>query len=112
LRAVLLNPAVQPARDLAQQIGTTTAWHSDQTFHFRPEYIDELRALECGELSSPQHYFAIIAKGDEVLSWREMSERCRGARIELLEGGDHALSDFDRHWPKIVDFLGLAAAGG
>lgn len=111
-RAVLLNPAVQPARDLAQQVGTTTAWHSAEAFHFRPEYVDELLALECGPLTTAQRYFAIIAKGDEVLSWREMVARCAGARIELLEGGDHALSDFDRHWPKIVDFLGLAAAGG
>jgi hypothetical protein len=36
-----------------------------------------------------------------------MSARCAGARIRLLEGGDHALSDFDAHLPEIVDFLGL-----
>ena len=49
---------------------------------------------------------AVIAKGDEVLDWREMSERYAGCRIKLLEGGDHALSDFDTHLPEIVSFLG------
>ena len=44
-RAVLLNPAVEPARDLAAHIGETTAWHSDERFDFRAEYVDELRAL-------------------------------------------------------------------
>ena len=44
-RAVLLNPAVDPARDLARHIGETTAWHSDERFFFRAEFIDELRAL-------------------------------------------------------------------
>ena len=44
-RAVLLNPAVDPARDLAGYIGEQTAWHSDERFFFRAEFIDELRAL-------------------------------------------------------------------
>jgi predicted esterase YcpF (UPF0227 family) len=107
-RAVLLNPAIHPARDLATQIGETTAWHSAERFEFRPEYIDELRDLEVGPLSHPERCFAVIAKGDEVLSWREMTERYRGSRIKLLEGSDHALSDFDDQLPDVVRFLGLA----
>ena len=108
-RAVLLNPAVDPARDLAASIGTTTAWHSDEAFEFRPEYVEELRRVAPpSRLARPERYLAVIAKGDEVLSWREMSARYAGCRVQLLEGGDHALSDFDEHWPAIVDFLGLA----
>jgi len=108
-RAVLLNPAVDPARDLAAAVGTTTAWHSDEAFEFRPEYVDELRRVAPpARLTRAERYFAVIAKGDEVLSWREMSERYAGARVRLLEGSDHALSDFDDHLPAVVDFLGLA----
>jgi predicted esterase YcpF (UPF0227 family) len=106
---VLLNPAIAPARDLQKYIGETTAWHSDERFFFRPEFIAELRALAPAALSDPQRYFAIIAKGDEVLSWVEMSERYRGCRIQLLEGGDHALSDFDSHLPEVTAFLGLTS---
>ena len=109
-RAVLLNPAVDPARDLATYIGEQTAWHKpDETFFFRPEFINELRALEAGALAQPEKYLAIIAKGDEVLSWREMSARYRGAKVKLIEGSDHALSDFDLHLPEILEFLNLAA---
>lgn len=97
-RAVLLNPAVHPARDLSNYIGEQTAWHDPaEHFYFRPEYIDELRALELGPLARPQQVFAVIAKGDELLDWREMSARYPGSRIKLIEGGDHALSDFERH---------------
>jgi predicted esterase YcpF (UPF0227 family) len=109
-RAVLLNPAVDPARDLTRHIGETTAWHSDDRFFFRAEFIDELRAISPPALTRPQRYFAVIAKGDEVLSWVEMSERYRGCRITLLEGSDHALSDFDDQLPEVVAFLGLAPA--
>ena len=108
-RAALLNPAVDPARDLAKYIGEITAWHSDERFFFRPDFIAELRALAPAALSDLQRYFAIIAKGDEVLSWVEMSERYRGCRIQLLEGGDHALSDFDGHLPEVTAFLGLTS---
>ena len=106
-RAVLLNPAINPARDLTRYIGEITAWHSDERYFFRAEFIAELRALSPKVLTHLDRYFAVIAKGDEVLSWVEMSERYRGCRIKLLEGSDHALSDFDDHLPEVVGFLGL-----
>ncbi len=108
-RAVLLNPAVDPARDLAAYIGEQTAWHDPKAhFYFRPQFIGELRALEAGALARPERVFAIIAKGDEVLDWREMSARYPGSRIRLLEGGDHALSDFEtHHLDDVMAFLDL-----
>ena len=109
-RAVLLNPAVNPARDLQKYIGEQTSWHDPQDrFFFRPEFIPELQALECPGQPAPAQVLAIIAKGDEVLDWREMQQRYPGARIRLLEGGDHALSDFDTaHIDTVFDFLQLA----
>ena len=107
--AVLLNPAVHPARDLAHYIGEQTAWHDPlQTFFFRPEYVQELRDLEAGPLPHPERFYTLIAKGDEVLDWREMSARYAGAQGRLLEGGDHALSDFDTHLAGVLRFLALA----
>jgi predicted esterase YcpF (UPF0227 family) len=107
-RAALLNPAVDPARDLAKYIGEQSSWHDPQErFFFKAEFVPELRELRCPELSDPARYLAVIAKGDEVLDWREMLGRYPGAEIHLLEGGDHALSDFDAHLPAITRFLGL-----
>jgi predicted esterase YcpF (UPF0227 family) len=107
--AVLLNPAVDPARDLAKYIGEQTAFHDPaERFFFRAEFVDELRALTPAAISLPERYLAVIAKGDEVLDWREMSARYAGCRIKLLEGSDHALSDFDEHLPDILHFLQLS----
>jgi uncharacterized protein len=106
--AVLLNPAVDPARDLTRYIGQTTAWHSDERFFFRPEFITQLRAMTPVALTDPQRYFAILAKGDEVLDWRAMTALCAGCKVKLLEGSDHALSDFSAHLPDVIDFLSLA----
>lgn len=107
-RAVLLNPAIDPARDLGRFIGEQASWHDPaERFMFEPAFVAELRALEHGPVAAPANYFAIIAKGDEVLDWREMSGRYPGARIKLLEGSDHGISDFDRHAGDVLAFLGL-----
>ena len=108
-RAVLLNPAVSPARDLEKYIGETSAWHSDERFFFEPGFINELRVIAPSKLTRLDRYLAIIAKGDEVLNWVEMSTRYRGCTVKLLEGGDHGLSDFEQHLPEVMVFLGLAA---
>jgi uncharacterized protein len=108
-RVVLMNPAIRPARDLAAYIGEQKAYHdASQGFFFRPEFVDELQALQTTRLSQRERYLPIIAKGDELLSWREMAARYPGQPLLLLPGSDHALSDFDAHLPSILSFLGLA----
>ena len=105
-KAVLLNPAVHPARDLSRHIGEQTSWHNpDERFFFDPRFVDELLAIEAGPGADASRCFAVIAKGDELLDWREMTRRYRGARIKLLDGGDHALSDFDDHIDEVFDFI-------
>ncbi|MEI8170990.1 MAG: YqiA/YcfP family alpha/beta fold hydrolase [Rhodoferax sp.] len=109
-QAVLFNPAVNPARDLAKYIGEQTSWHDPQEhFFFKPEFVQELRDLTLPAIAHPEHCLAVIAQGDEVLDWREMFERYQGAQIRLLEGSDHALSDFEVHLPTVLAFLRLAS---
>ena len=105
-RAVLLNPAVHPARDLAQHLGQHTQWHDpDQEFIFHARYINELQALEVARITQANRYFAVIAKGDEVLDWREMTAHYEGASVKLLPSGDHALSDYAQHLDEVLDFV-------
>lgn len=107
--SVLLNPAVDPARDLASHIGDQTSWHDPaEHFYFAPEFVGELQALDVRGQVPAARQLAIIAKGDEVLDWREMVARYPQAELRLLEGGDHALSDFPEHLLAIAQFLDLA----
>jgi predicted esterase YcpF (UPF0227 family) len=114
-RSVLLNPAVFPARDLAKYIGEQTAWHEPQErFFFEPGFVGELQAQQDDiarlaplHPATPGRQFAIVAKGDEVLDWREMQAFCAGGTVRLLEGSDHAISDFDDHIDDLFAFLGL-----
>ena len=109
--SVLLNPAVDPARDLARHIGEQAAWHDpDQRFFFQGAYIGELRALEAGALAHPERVMAVIAEGDEVLDWREMTARYPDSPLRVVPrgapGSDHALSNFEAaHLDTVMDFL-------
>jgi uncharacterized protein len=106
-RTVLLNPAVNPARDLRGHIGEQQAWHSDERFFFDPRYIGELEALETGPVADPTRWLLVAAKGDELLDWREMVGRYPAARLILLEGGDHGLSGFADLIDEVLAFAGF-----
>ena len=105
---VLLNPAVHPARDLAGHIGEHPAWHDPaQRLHFDAAFIDELQVLEATPVTQTAPTLAVIAQGDEVLDWREMLAAHGQDRVRLIEGSDHAISDFDVYIPEILEFLQL-----
>jgi predicted esterase YcpF (UPF0227 family) len=103
-RAVLLNPAVSPLINLEQQVGVTTAWHSDEPFEFKREYIDELRALAVPGISEPSRYFLIAASGDEVLDYRDMLAHYQGARQHVIDGSDHAIGEFAEYVDEVLAF--------
>jgi predicted esterase YcpF (UPF0227 family) len=104
-KAIVLNPAVRAARELAPHVGMMTAYDSDEPFDFRPEYIDELKALQVDKISNPNRYFLIAAKGDELLDWREMVDFYPNAKHLVLEGSDHGIADYQTHLPQVIDFV-------
>ncbi len=103
-KAVLLNPAVEAARDLATQVGEHRMYHSDAPFAFLPGYVDELAAIHVPRITQPDRYFLVAATGDEVLDWREMRDRYAGCRQRIVQGSDHGLSDFARWMPEVLEF--------
>ena len=104
-KAVTLNPAVWAPKELAPHVGVMTAYDSDEPFDFRPEYIDELKALQVEQITKPERYFLIAAKGDELLDWREMVAFYPKAKQLIIEGSDHGISDYAEHLPEVMQFL-------
>ena len=106
-RAVLLNPAVKPPRELASYVGITTCYHSAAPFEFKQQYIAELEALTIEQISLPQRYFLIAATGDEVLDWRDMVAHYPGARQTVIAGSDHGIAEFSEHVDAVLQFCGI-----
>jgi len=102
--ASLLNPAIEPGRDLEKYIGEQKTWQGDDSFYFKPEYIDDLKELYVSKITKPERYQVLIAKGDEVLDWKEMVAKYPASLQIILEGGDHAISDYPKHLSEILRF--------
>jgi predicted esterase YcpF (UPF0227 family) len=121
LAAVVLNPAVHPARDLTAYIGIHPCWHNPaQHIEVKPGHMEEMKNLYVGRglgcftesdrsksqaLADPERLLAVIAKGDEVLDWHEMFARYSYAQTYVLESSDHGISDFANHLNVVSDFL-------
>ncbi|MES2016118.1 MAG: YqiA/YcfP family alpha/beta fold hydrolase [Pseudomonadota bacterium] len=103
-RAVLLNPAIVPLKDLDQHVGVTTQYHSDEPFEFKREYVDQLRALAVTGITRPERYFLLAATGDEVLDYRDMVAHYPGARQHIIEGSDHGISEFAQYVDQVLAF--------
>jgi len=106
-RTVLLNPSVRPAESLARHLGRGTLFHSDEPFEFIAEHLAELRRFEVPRVSRPERSLLIAATGDELLDWREMVAAWAGAQTLVIEGSDHALSDFEQHIERVLAFAGI-----
>ena len=107
VRAAVINPSVDPTRNLSKHVGVTTAWHSDEPFEFRQEYVDELVALRTAHITRPERYFLLAATGDEVLDYRDMVAHYAGARQHVIEGSDHAIPEFAQYVDEVLAFCGF-----
>jgi uncharacterized protein len=103
-RAAMLNPAVFPAKDLASYVGELSMYHSNDSFEWKAEYLYELEALHVERITQPEHYFLLAATGDEVLDWRMMRDHYAGAQQIIIDGSDHAISEFENYVERVAAF--------
>ena len=107
LKSVLVNPAVVAHLSLAGFVGTQSNLYTGEAFDFKPEYIDELRAIEVPRISRPQDFLLLAETGDEVLDYREAVAKYAGCRQVVLEGGDHSVTRWDEYLDTVLEFAGL-----
>lgn len=103
-RAVLLNPAVRAARELAPYVGQLTAYDSNEPFDWRAEYVEQLRAQQVEEITHPERYLLLAATGDELLDWREMVDFYPNANHLVIEGSDHGITEYPMYLDRVINF--------
>jgi predicted esterase YcpF (UPF0227 family) len=106
LKAVLVNPAVVAHLSLQKYIGPQRWLYTGESFEFRREYIEELRAIEVPVLGQPQRFWLLVEEGDETLDYRDAVRRYAGARQTVLPGGDHSFTRWNDYLDEIIDYAG------
>jgi len=108
LRAVLINPAIEPHVGLRAYLGPQKNLHSGQPYELTEAHLREWEKLYAPRIT-PQRYLLLVETGDEVLDYRQAVARYAGAEQVVVEGGDHSLQSFPRHLPRILEFCRAAA---
>ncbi|MDA9719231.1 hypothetical protein N9U60_02430 [Betaproteobacteria bacterium] len=112
LLSILINPSVRPFRDLESAINSEKEWNLEalnikpftKNHHLEIQKLEETAGTT---LKFPDNILLVAAKGDELLSWEEMSLFYKGCQQYIVDGSDHSMKDFPKHWKSIKSFIGV-----
>ncbi|MGO4307308.1 MULTISPECIES: YqiA/YcfP family alpha/beta fold hydrolase [unclassified Cupriavidus] len=110
-RVVLLNPAIHPWTDLEKYLGEQPLYHGGGSVTVERHHLQELLDLRVDAISRPERYYLLATTGDEVLDYRDMIDACPGARLRLIEGSDHGISEFEDYVDDVLAFCGFGPGG-
>jgi predicted esterase YcpF (UPF0227 family) len=103
LKAVLINPAIDPHVGLRAYLGTQKNLHTGEPYELTQAHLREWERLYVPHIT-PSRYLLIVETGDEVLDYRRAVERYAGAEQVVVPGGDHSLQSFPQHLSRILEF--------
>jgi predicted esterase YcpF (UPF0227 family) len=106
LRAVLINPAIDPHVGLRAYLGPQQPYHGGEAYELTEQHLGEWQALYVAK-PQPERYLLLVETGDEVLDYRIAVKRYVGAKQVVVQGGDHSLASFPDHAPLILSFAGM-----
>ena len=103
LKAVLINPAIDPHVGLRAYLGPQKNLHSGEPYELTDAHLQEWERLYVPRIT-PGRYLLIVETGDEVLDYRQAVARYACAEQIVVQGGDHSLQSFPQHLPRILEF--------
>ena len=103
LKAVLINPAIDPHIGLRAYLGPQKNLHTGEPYELTEEHLRDWEALYVPRIT-PKRYLLLVETGDEVLDYRQAVARYSGAQQVVIEGGDHSLQSFPQHLQRILEF--------
>jgi len=106
-KAVLINPALHPERDLAAYIGLQRSPVTGEEYELTTEHFAEFAALKVERIRDPERYLLLVQTGDELLDYRQAVAFYAGAWQYVQGGGDHAYRAFAEQIPLVLRFAGV-----
>lgn len=104
-KAVLINPAVQPYKLLADYFGHHLNPYTHEEFTLEAIHTQQLAAIDTPVLEHPENYWVLLQTGDETLDYRLAEQKYQGAKLTIEQGGDHSFQHYPRFLADIFRFL-------
>lgn len=107
LKAVLVNPAVNPQELLIDYLGKNTNYHTQDEYEFTPDHILQLDRITVQHIINPQKILVMLQTDDEVLDYHLAEVKYLNAHLMIEKGGDHSFQNFEQHCDGIYQFLNM-----
>ncbi len=107
LKALLINPAVNPHRLFDGYLGTQTNHYTGETWELTHDHVQALAELEVEPPVDPARYQVWLQTGDETLDYRHAERFYRACALRIEAGGDHSFQGFALHLPALLSFAGI-----
>lgn len=108
LKAVLINPAVNPHQLFDGFLGTQQNFYTGENWELTHDHILALRELEVPAPQDPQRFQVWLQTGDEILDYRRAESFYRACALRIQAGGDHSYQGFAMQLPSLLSFAGFA----
>lgn len=102
--AVLVNPAVQAPRLLAQAEGMCSHFYDQSQFEWTSTHTQSLHRFQVAE-PPVDRLRVMLQQGDEVLDADWAVSELAGADFVIEPGGDHSFQGFEHHLADLLQFL-------
>lgn len=109
LKALLINPAVNPHQLFDGYVGTQTNHYTGETWELTHDHVAALAELEVAPPTDPERYQVWLQTGDETLDYRRAEAFYRACALRIEAGGDHSFQRFALHLPALLAFAGVDA---
>lgn len=108
LKAVLINPAVNPHQLFDGFVGTQQNLYTGERWELTLDHVQALAELQVPAPSDPQQIRVWLQTGDETLDYRRAESFYRGCSLDVQEGGDHSYQGFAARLPELLAIAGFA----
>lgn len=107
LKAVLINPAVNPTSTLHRYEGVefVTNFYDNSRFEFTSNHIKSLKNYEVDFIKNPQNFITLLQEEDEVLDFSDAALKLENTELIIEEGGSHSFDGIERYFRKINSFF-------
>ncbi len=108
LKAVLINPAVNPHQLFDGYLGIQQNMYTGERWQLTQDHITALAELEVPVPQDPERIQVWLQTGDETLDYRRAESFYQACALRIQAGGDHSYQGFAGQMPALLSFAGFA----
>ena len=108
LKALLINPAVNPHRLFDGYLGPQQNLYTGETWELTLDHVQALAELEVSAPVDAGRFQVWLQTADETLDYRQAEQFYRACALCIQAGGDHSFQGFAERLPVLLSFAGIA----